>query len=110
MIAGASYIIIKSANDESLAHDEGGLRNLFMEAVTYKTVCEQLGCTTGKLGSTGEGQHSWHSRMYLPLLSSQDLDTILTTTSLVEQPEDGPCSCSCRTQSYLFSVDEACAR
>ena len=36
MIAGTGYI--KSANDESLARDEGGGRNLFMEVVTYKTV------------------------------------------------------------------------
>ncbi len=36
MIAGTRYI--KSANDESLARDEGGGSNLFMEAVTYKTV------------------------------------------------------------------------
>ncbi len=33
VIAGTGYI--KSANDESLACDEGGGRNLFMEAVTY---------------------------------------------------------------------------
>ena len=36
MIAGTGYI--KSANDESLARDEGGGRNLFMEVATYKTV------------------------------------------------------------------------
>ena len=36
MIAGTRYI--KSANDESLARDEGGGRNLFMEVATYKTV------------------------------------------------------------------------
>jgi hypothetical protein len=36
VIAGTGYI--KSANDESLARDEGGGRNLFMEVVTYKTV------------------------------------------------------------------------
>ncbi len=36
MIAGTGYI--KSANDESLARDKGGGRNLFMEVVTYKTV------------------------------------------------------------------------
>ena len=36
MIAGTGHI--KSANDESLARDEGGGRNLFMEVVTYKTV------------------------------------------------------------------------
>jgi hypothetical protein len=39
VIAGTGYI--KSANDESLARDEGGgrkARNLFMEVVTYKTV------------------------------------------------------------------------
>jgi hypothetical protein len=36
VIAGTGYI--KSANDESLARDEDGGRNLFMEAVTYKTV------------------------------------------------------------------------
>ncbi len=36
MIAGNGYI--KSANDESLARDEGGGSNLFMEVVTYKTV------------------------------------------------------------------------
>ncbi len=36
MIAGTGYI--KSANDESLARDEGGGHNLFMEVVTYKTV------------------------------------------------------------------------
>ena len=36
MIAGTGYI--KSVNDESLARDEGGGRNLFMEVVTYKTV------------------------------------------------------------------------
>ena len=36
MIAGTGYI--KSANDESLARDEGGGRNLFMEVVTYKPV------------------------------------------------------------------------
>ena len=35
MIAGTGYI--KSANDESLARDEGGGRNLFMEVVTYNT-------------------------------------------------------------------------
>ena len=28
----------KTANDESLARDEGGGRNLFMEVATYKTV------------------------------------------------------------------------
>ena len=33
MIAGT-----RSANDESLARDEGGDRNLFMEVATYKTV------------------------------------------------------------------------
>ncbi len=38
MIAGTGYI--KSANDKSLARDEGGGRNLFMEVVTYKTVQE----------------------------------------------------------------------
>jgi hypothetical protein len=32
VIAGTGYI--KSANDESLARDEGGGRNLFMEVVT----------------------------------------------------------------------------
>ena len=32
MIAGTGYI--KSANDESLARDEGGGRNLFMEVAT----------------------------------------------------------------------------
>jgi len=36
VIAGTGYI--KSSNDESLARDEGGGRNLFMEVVTYKTV------------------------------------------------------------------------
>ncbi len=36
VIAGTGYI--KSANDESLARDEGGGRNLFMEVATYKTV------------------------------------------------------------------------
>ena len=36
MIAGTGYI--KSTNDESLARDEGGGHNLFMEVVTYKTV------------------------------------------------------------------------
>ncbi len=36
MIAGTGYI--KSANDESLARDEGGGSNLFMEVVTYKTI------------------------------------------------------------------------
>jgi hypothetical protein len=36
VIAGTGYI--KSANDESLAGDEGGCSNLFMEVVTYKTV------------------------------------------------------------------------
>ena len=36
MIAGTGYI--KSANDESLARDEGGGSNLFMEVATYKTV------------------------------------------------------------------------
>ena len=36
MIAGTGYI--KSANDESLARDEGGGHNLFMEVATYKTV------------------------------------------------------------------------
>ena len=36
MIAGTRYI--KSSNDELLARDEGGGRNLFMEVVTYKTV------------------------------------------------------------------------
>jgi hypothetical protein len=35
VIAGTGYI--KSANDESLARDEGGGRNLYMEVVTYKT-------------------------------------------------------------------------
>ena len=34
--AGTGYI--KSANDESLARDEEGGRNLFMEVATYKTV------------------------------------------------------------------------
>jgi hypothetical protein len=36
VIAGTRYI--KSANDKSLARDEGGGRNLFMEVVMYKTV------------------------------------------------------------------------
>ena len=36
VIAGTGYI--KPANDESLARDEGGGRNLFMEVVTYKAV------------------------------------------------------------------------
>jgi hypothetical protein len=36
VIAGTGYI--KSANDESLARDEGVGRNLFMEVATYKTV------------------------------------------------------------------------
>ncbi len=36
MIAGIRYI--KSANDESLARDEGVGSNLVMEVVTYKTV------------------------------------------------------------------------
>jgi hypothetical protein len=36
VIARTRYI--KSANDESLARDEGGGSNLFMELVTYKTV------------------------------------------------------------------------
>jgi hypothetical protein len=36
VIAGTGYI--KSANDESLARDEGGGRDLFVEVVTYKTV------------------------------------------------------------------------
>ena len=36
VIAGTGYI--KFANDESLARDEGGGHNLFMEVVTYKTV------------------------------------------------------------------------
>ncbi len=36
MIAGTEYI--KSAHDESLARDEGGGLNLFMEVVTYMTV------------------------------------------------------------------------
>jgi hypothetical protein len=36
VIAGTGYI--KSANNESLARDEGGGRNLFTEIVTYKTV------------------------------------------------------------------------
>ena len=35
MIAGTGYI--KSANDESLARDEGGDRNMFMEVVTDNT-------------------------------------------------------------------------
>ncbi len=41
MIAGAGYI--KSANDESLARDEGGGSNLFMEVATFKTPTVQ-GC------------------------------------------------------------------
>ncbi len=36
VIAGTGYI--KSAHDESIARDEGGGHNLFMEVVTYKTV------------------------------------------------------------------------
>jgi hypothetical protein len=36
VITGTGYI--KSANDESLARNEGGGSNLFMEVVTYKTI------------------------------------------------------------------------
>ena len=36
VIAGTRYI--KFANDESLAREEGGGHNVFMEVVTYKTV------------------------------------------------------------------------
>ncbi len=36
IIVGTGYI--KSANDESLARDEGSGRNLFMEVATYKPV------------------------------------------------------------------------
>ncbi len=44
MIAGTGYI--KSANDESLARDEVGGSNLFMEVVTYKTVQGRQLCMT----------------------------------------------------------------
>ncbi len=67
VIAGSGYI--KSANDESLARDEGGGHNLFMEVVTYKTVqgrqlrmtpatatlfSRPCSCAQGKASSEGE--------------------------------------------------------
>jgi hypothetical protein len=47
-----------------------------------RSICEQSGSTTGRLGSTGlrdmpsEGRHSTHSGIYLLLLSPPGLDTI----------------------------------
>ncbi len=44
MIAGTGYI--KSANDYTLACDEGGGSNLFIEVVMYKTVQGRQLCMT----------------------------------------------------------------
>jgi len=56
VIAGTGYI--KSANDESLARDEGGGRNLFMEVVTYKTVQgRQLRMTSATATSSPPTMH-----------------------------------------------------
>jgi hypothetical protein len=58
VIAGTGYI--KSANDDSLARDEGGCHNLFMEVATYNTV---QGCPIAH--GTGDGNIFSRLRMQL---------------------------------------------